>query len=390
MKWIGCVAILLLAGFSVSAGAVSQIRIYREAIGGAGPVRLGQIAGIVSADADEKKLLEELIVMRLSAGMLNASLGVAEIERALSRAGIQPGRLDIFGAKQCALRVVEVKEAAEPEISKWESSVEIERPIVKPALVEDPVGPIEVGLPDGVFTLADELSRQVARMSGFDADRLKIDWSCEREPLVLKEVSSPGRYKVLPRTPVSLGRVIFDVIERGVGTEKSVSTLRGKGMYRIEGRVYYLCESVVAVRSLLAGESIGPEDVAMKLRRVESLRDVGIEKKEMVVGQEVIRAVAANVVITPRMIRKIELVRRNDSVDVHYRSGRISVSFRGKAKASGGYGDKISVYDMINKTTVQGWISGAGRVNVFTPGAGHFDSVGTSRMIRLQIQEKGT
>ena len=50
MKWIGCVAILLLAGFSVSAGAVSQIRIYREAIGGAGPVRLGQIAGIVSAD----------------------------------------------------------------------------------------------------------------------------------------------------------------------------------------------------------------------------------------------------------------------------------------------------------------------------------------------------
>ena len=161
-------------------------------------------------------------------------------------------------------------------------------------------------------------------------------------------------------------------------------------MFRVEGRVYYLCESVVAVKGLSAGQTIGPEDVALKLRRVESMRDVGIEAPQMVIGQEVVRAVAANTVITPRMIRKIELVRRNDPVDVHYRTGRISVSFRGKAKASGGYGDKISVYDIINKTTVQGWISGAGRVNVFSPGAVHDGSGVPSGPNRLQIQQKGT
>ena len=137
MKWYGGVVILVLAGFSVPAWSVSQIRIYQEATGGAGAVRLGQISRIVSADPDEKQFLEDLIIMRLSSGMRNAVIGVTEIERALLRAGIQPGRLDIFGAKQCALRVVEAKEAAEPEVLKWESSVQIETLNVKPALIKD-------------------------------------------------------------------------------------------------------------------------------------------------------------------------------------------------------------------------------------------------------------
>ena len=98
IRWVGAAAILVIAVSSGPAWAVSQIRIYREATGGAGPVRLGQIARIVSADPEEKQLLEGLVVMRLSAGMRNAVIGVAEIERALLRGGIQPGRLDIFGA----------------------------------------------------------------------------------------------------------------------------------------------------------------------------------------------------------------------------------------------------------------------------------------------------
>ena len=387
MRWIGGVAILVLVAFSGSLEAVSQIRIHREATGGAGPVRLGQIAQIVSADPEEKQLLEELVVMRLSAGMRNAVIGVAEIERALLRAGIQPGRLDIFGANQCALQVVEVKEAAGTEVAKWDASVKSETLIVKPAEGHDPVGGAEDALPDGAMTLGDELSREVARLSGFDALRLKIDWRCEEKPLVLKKVASPGHYKIVPRTPVSLGRVIFEVIENRSDSEKSGSPPVGKKSFRVEGRVFFLCESVVAAKRLLAGQKIGPEDVVLKLRRVESLRDVGIEERKMVIGQEVVRAVGASMVITPRMIRKIELIRRNDLVDVHYSTGRISVSFRGKAKGSGGYGDKISVYDIINKTTVQGWISGSGRVNVFSPGAGYFERGGTSW---LQIQQSGT
>ncbi|MCH9023441.1 MAG: hypothetical protein IID32_11865, partial [Planctomycetes bacterium] len=213
MRRFGVAVILLLAVSSGPAGAVSQIRIYREATSGAGPVRLGQIAQIVSADPEEKQLLEELVVMRLSAGMRNAAIGVAEIARALLRAGIQPGQLDIFGANQCALRVVEVKEAAEPEVSQWESSVKSEALIVKPAEGNDPFGPAEAGLPDGAFTLADELNRQVARLSGFDALRLKIDWRCERAPLILKKAAGQGRSEIVPRTSVALGRVIFDVIE---------------------------------------------------------------------------------------------------------------------------------------------------------------------------------
>jgi len=144
--------------------------------------------------------------------------------------------------------------------------------------------------------------------------------------------------------------------------------------FRVKGQVTYLCESVVATRPLKPGEVIGRDDVKMLSRRVDHLRDLGIDDVERVVGQEVARSITMNMVVLPNMIKKVELVRRNDVIHVQYNDGRIVLSLQARAEQSGCLGDVIKVYDLFNKRSFQGRIIGAGQVRIEEKNFGHYST----------------
>lgn len=314
-----------------------QVRLYPQVALDAGAVTLGMVGQVQSDDAQMQQRLESLVIGDVVEGMVDSSIGVYEVNRALARATIEPASVDVYGAMRCRLMLapgdgIEQIEAVEYEAADQEDkAVETE-------------------------TVRDQLDLFIAKESGFTASRLKIQWRQRDRDGVLDRAYVDGRFTFKPRSTIGPGKIQVDVIDR---QERD-----GHKMYRVRGQIYYLCESVVTCRELMPGAVIGPGDVKLLSRRVDDLRDVGLEDPALVLGQEVARSIPANAVVQSRMIKKVELVGRDDVVNVKYNDGRVVLSLQARAKESGCLGDVIEVYDLFNKRHFQGRIVGAGEVRV--------------------------
>ena len=347
MNWLRNILIvaILLAAVEPVVGSVCQVRLNESVVVDAGPVALGMIAEVQAEDQEERQRLESLIVSQVAEGTTLSGVGVYEITRALARANISPNRVDIYGATRCRLEVRR-GEIVEPE-SADETNLRL----------DNGDSQLEESL-EGIETIGEKLRELVARQSGLDAARLKIEWQGKAVESLLGRGFSAERYRIYPRSTMSPGRVLIEVVDReGEGQGKSIT-------FRVRGLVSYLCESVVTTRALTAGEVIGADDVKLLSRRVDDLRDVGIGDLDQVVGQEVSRAMPVNMVLQGSMIKQVELIGRHDMVSVEYNDGRIVLSLQARAEESGCLGDVIKLYDLINKRTFQGRIIGAGQVQI--------------------------
>jgi flagella basal body P-ring formation protein FlgA len=212
-----------------------------------------------------------------------------------------------------------------------------------------------------VFTLANQLTRLVAQMSGLDEAKLKIEWRCGA-PEFLDQAAEKERFKIKPQSTVTLGEVRFEVVDSQAGDEVEQ---RSQTMVRVRGMVQLICESVVATRALAPGEVITEKDVKLMTRRVSSYRDLGLTDIREVLGQEVARSITPDSVIKPALIRKLMLVKRNQKINVHSRVGSVQIDVQGTALESGAYGDVIRVrFDNQNRTIIHGHIAGPGMVMV--------------------------
>jgi flagella basal body P-ring formation protein FlgA len=84
-------------------------------------------------------------------------------------------------------------------------------------------------------------------------------------------------------------------------------------------------------------------------------------------GMAVRRAVRAGAPLRAADLAKPELVQKNDTVMLHYEVPGIVISMRGKAVDSGAQGDMVGVLNVNSKRTIQGMVTGPGRVTVLAP-----------------------
>ena len=137
-----------------------------------------------------------------------------------------------------------------------------------------------------------------------------------------------------------------------------------RGLLRLAGRATATVEIVTLVRPLDRGAIIKTADlVSERHPRAEVGRDV-IADMEQIVG-----FAARNTLQPGRLLRagdlmKPELVARNETVTLIYEVPGIVLTVRGKAAEGGAEGDVISVLNEQSKRTVQGVVSGPGRVTV--------------------------
>ena len=123
-------------------------------------------------------------------------------------------------------------------------------------------------------------------------------------------------------------------------------------------------------RSLGRGDVIRRSDVVIARRpKLGQVADL-VGSVEQAIGSAARRPIAAGEPIRTADLMRPEIVVRNEAVTIMFEIPGIVISLRGKALESGAEGDLVNVVNLQSKRTIQGVVTGPGRVTVSRPGAG--------------------
>jgi flagellar basal body P-ring formation protein FlgA len=154
-----------------------------------------------------------------------------------------------------------------------------------------------------------------------------------------------GRFDIAFELPDSIGRR---------------STLRYSGF------VQDTVEVAVLQRPLSRGDLVKQGDIVTERRaRSEYGNDTPVAAAD-VVGRAARRAMRVGQLLRHADLMKPEIVQRNEPVVLAYEAPGLMLTVRGKALETGAEGDLINVMNLQSKRTIQGIVTGAGRVTVAT------------------------
>jgi flagellar basal body P-ring formation protein FlgA len=119
-------------------------------------------------------------------------------------------------------------------------------------------------------------------------------------------------------------------------------------------------ESLVAARTIRAGEAIGPGD----LRHDPATIPGALSDPADLIGLEARRMLYVGRPIMPHDVGMPSIVRRNDIVPIVYSRGTLSITTEGRVLDDGAAGDRVRVMNLGSRQTVFGIIDANGAVQV--------------------------
>ncbi len=321
------IAMVLAACCAAASASGVQVRLNDQARLSDKVVTIGSIAWVNCQDESLRSQLTNMIVAEKDQNSAAIVVSSFDIARCLSRAGINPVTVDIYGSNECRVTFIGSAGRIEP------------RPSIIPVEQTPAV--------DAKDSIRQELSRMVANITGYTADRLVIDWQCSEDGL-LDLAMDNARYEIKPQRSVSLGNVRFMVTDKTPALPENVLPQHEKfynkpRTFYVNGYVQYLSEYVVAARDLKVGEIIAASDVKMVPQLVTAINQVGVSSVEAVIGKELTRSVAAESIVKSNMVKRLTLVERNTPVYIRYNSSVISITAKGQAMEEGALNDVIAV-----------------------------------------------
>ncbi len=139
-----------------------------------------------------------------------------------------------------------------------------------------------------------------------------------------------------------------------------------RGLLRLTGRAAVTVEIVTVARPLDRGALIRHADLVVERRpRADVGRDI-LTDSSQVVGLAARNPLSPGRPLRATDLMKPELVQRGETVTLVYEVPGILLTVRGKATDAGAEGDVIGVTNEQSKRTVQGVVTGPGRVTVST------------------------
>lgn len=133
---------------------------------------------------------------------------------------------------------------------------------------------------------------------------------------------------------------------------------------RYTGTLVQTIEAAVLLRSLSRGDVIRPDDIAIERRPKASVAAGALDRLEQVAGLAARRPLEPGQPLRSADLMKPEFVRQNENVTITYEMPGLNLRMRGKALESGAAGDSVNVLNAQSKRTVQGIVSGPGRVTL--------------------------
>ena len=151
--------------------------------------------------------------------------------------------------------------------------------------------------------------------------------------------------------------VVFDV---PVGLSR-------RSLLRYTGSLVETADAVVPNHTIGRGEIVRAGDLMVERRpRTEVTAEVPASIAE-VVGRAARQPLRQGQPVRRTDLIKPELIKRDDAVNIIYRVPGMMLSSRGKALEAGGAGDIINVLNPQSKRTIQGVVTGPGRVDISPP-----------------------
>ncbi|MGD8453441.1 MAG: flagellar basal body P-ring formation chaperone FlgA [Phycisphaerae bacterium] len=265
-----------------------------------------------------------------------------QIERRLRELGVDLGGVLLGGAMSCQ---VTLRPPQPAEV------------ILAPAALE-----AENGVLAGAGTLAEALRRHVTdELSGLGGTpELEFEQAARQ---FLDLTSPPFEFSIRGQGAARLGLREYRVILRRDGR-----TVRAVSVFV---RVRLSKEVVVARRPLNVGSFVRREEIALEARLFEREEDIGPDRLEQVVGQQVAQFVPADQMVARGDLKAVELVQRSRPVKVLSSGRNVQVHLTGTALDNGNYGDAVRVRlgdARRSRTILRGIVTGVGTVQVMEEG----------------------
>ena len=189
-----------------------------------------------------------------------------------------------------------------------------------------------------------------------DASELVVNF--DREAASFTADLAPGAELKAMRAALDPRSGRFDVVfEVPIGATR-------RTLMRYTGSVIEVADTVVAFRTLGRGEIIRAADLAVERRpKAETSGDV-IATAGEAIGRAARQGLRVGQLVHRADLVKPDLVKRDENVSLMFQAPGILLTTRGKALEAGGEGDVISVLNAQSNRTIQGVITGPGRVDI--------------------------
>ncbi|MEA2927584.1 MAG: flagellar basal body P-ring formation protein FlgA [Hyphomicrobiales bacterium] len=207
----------------------------------------------------------------------------------------------------------------------------------------------------------DDLEARIARaLAGRntlgDAKNLKLVFDREVRPIALEPTVMAD---------LVIARMSYDAYSRRFDlTFEIADSDAARRTWRYTGTAMETVEIASVSRALARGDVVKISDVTIERRPKSELTGEPVAQPSDVVGLAARRPVRVGAALRTADLMKPELVQRNETVTLSYQVPGIVVTLRGKALDSGAEGDTVSVQNTETKRTVQGTVTGPGRVTV--------------------------
>jgi flagella basal body P-ring formation protein FlgA len=133
---------------------------------------------------------------------------------------------------------------------------------------------------------------------------------------------------------------------------------------RLTGTLHETVELVLPTRPLAKGDVIKLSDLVVERRPKNELRGDVIRNADLAVGLAARRPLRAGELMRAVDLGKPDLVQRNDMVMMVYEAPGVVITIRGKALDSGAQGDVVNALNVESKRTIQGIVTGPGRITI--------------------------
>jgi flagella basal body P-ring formation protein FlgA len=137
---------------------------------------------------------------------------------------------------------------------------------------------------------------------------------------------------------------------------------------RVAGRAFETALVPVPTHRLMAGSTVGPQDVRMTRVPLQQAGDAVVQAMGQALGMEVRHQLAAGQPIQAADLGPPMLVRRGQLVTMRLDSAGLSVTAEGQALQSGGAGDTVRVLNPSSRAVIEAEVSGPRTVRVL-PGS---------------------
>ena len=140
-----------------------------------------------------------------------------------------------------------------------------------------------------------------------------------------------------------------------------------RAQWRYTGTAIETVEAAVVTRPLVRGDLVRQSDIAIERRPKSEFSSEPPASAADIVGRAARGGLRAGQGLRASDLMKPELVKKNEMVLLHYEVPGIVLSMRGQALESGTEGDLVNVLNIQSKRTIQGVITGAGRITIRGP-----------------------